>query len=316
MCRRVSACVGVCLCVRGVRSGNKREKTQPALKIKKMTVMDTDAAMDVIRGMVRKWAERRNCTVDATGKPLPDGIKTKLIPSGEPGIALEVTLEKEEFLSTRVEKPRHELRICRLDTSILRDRAGASPEQMIALIALCSTFDVVIMAKTPEGEGLHAASCFKNLLSHHSSDYWELVLLSGCAAFFRSPISILKSIDMVVFHDPRFKSQDRVKTLKIKNDCVVLTDGEDEEDEEDEENEENEEQGAGQGAKGGIVHDGWFRSPAGREVETQRVRLELQVQEVGDVKKDRAVESETGAREEEGEDDDDDISLLCLKIFD
>lgn len=224
--------------------------------------MQEDAALKLLTGALERWTLRRRTLVDASGKALPDGERTKLLPSGTDGVALEVTLEEDgEVASTRVEKDVHELRICKLDTAILRDKCGLTGEQLLATIALMATFDVVVLVNTPPGEALAAASAMKNLLSHHSGDGFELVLLKNATVFLRLPLAVLKSTDVVVFHDSRFKTQDKIKTISVFGDVVALYDGE--EPLHDEE----------------PVHDGWLRVSTGRAVDVQCVDLEVQIAE-------------------------------------
>lgn len=242
--------------------------------------------------------------LDANGKAFPDGQKTKLLPSGDDGVALQVTLEEYgDFASTRVEKERHELRICKLDTSILRDQAGATPEQLMALLALCATFDVVVMTNAPPGEGLHAASTFKNLLSHHAGDTFDFVILDCCTVFLRFPLAILKSVEYIVFHDSRFKHQERIKTLRVDKDSVFLTDGEEQTpkkaDNEKKDDDDEDLNGVDESEELKCI-DEWFHTHTEKDAEAQRVPLELQIAE------------DTSKNEDVGEI----IALCCVKVFD
>ena len=260
--------------------------------------MEEELAKNIINNSLKEWMTRRRTLVDAKGKKLPDGQKTKLLPSGDYGVALQVTLEDDgDFASTRIEKERHELRICKLDTSVMRDKAGATPEQLMALLALCATFDIVVMTNVPPGEGLHAASTFKNLLSHHAGDTFDFVMLDGCTVFLRFPLAVLKSFDYIVFHDNRFKQQDRIKSLRVERDCVFLIDGEDQTPQKYEDLDDINENVELK------CTDEWFNTHPEREVEAQRVPLELQITE----------SVEDASKEEDG---DDIIALCCIKVFD
>jgi len=262
--------------------------------------MEEDLAMNVINASLKDWIQRRRTLVDAKGRALPDGQKTKLLPSGDDGVALQVTLEEYgDFASTRVEKERHELRICKLDTSVMRDNTGGTPEQLMALLALCATFDILLMTNVPPGEGLHAASTFKNLLSHHAGDTFDFVILDGCTVFLRFPLAVLRSVEYIVFHDNRFKHQDRVKTLRVKKDCVFLIDGEELTSQKDEDLD-----GIDDDSAQLKCTDGWFKAPASRGVEAQRVPLELQITEAAE---------EASKEEEDGVES---IALCCVKVFD
>lgn len=241
--------------------------------------------------------------MDANGKRLPDGEKTKLLPSGEDGVALQVTLEDEGPESTRVDKERHELRMCCLDTSMLRNKTGATGEQMVALIALFATFDLVVMTNAPPGEGLHAASALKNVLAHHSGDAWEFVILKDTTIFLRQPLSVLASINTLVFHDSRFKHQPKVKSIRVQAGRVHLSDS-DSDDIAD--------------IDDMAVVDGWLEVSSSRKIESQTVPLDLQVVELGESgesgesgetgKAETAEEAETGG--EHG------AAIYCVKLLD
>lgn len=242
--------------------------------------MEEEIALKAIRHALAKWTLRRRTREDANGRVLPDGEKTKFLPSGTDGVALEVTLEEDgEVASTRVEKSVHELRVCKLDTLILRDKSGMTGEQLLAMIALMATFDVVLMTNSPPGEALSAASTMKNLLAHHSGDGFELILLPTTTVFLRLPLAVLKSKDEIVFYDSRFKTQEKIKCLRVDGDSVVISDGE---------------EAATDDSLD--VHDGWLGVPTGRTVEVQRVGLEVQIAEE--------------AEEQNG------IELFCCKLVD
>jgi len=79
---------------------------------------------------------------------LPDGDKTRLIPSGEEGVALEVTVAKQGE-STRIFKERHELRIASFNSLKLRTGKAGLEEQWLLLIATLATFDIVLVQEVP-----------------------------------------------------------------------------------------------------------------------------------------------------------------------
>ncbi|MDA9633381.1 hypothetical protein N9S81_00415 [bacterium] len=234
--------------------------------------MESDAAVRSITRALKNWTLKRRTLTDANGRALPDGERTKLLPSGTDGIALEITLEEDgNVFSTRIEKEQHELRICKLDTSILREKAGLTSEQLVAMIALMATFDVICMTNVPPGESLSAASAMKNLLSHHSGDGFDLVLLPGKSAatvFLRLPLAVLKSIDHVTFYDSRFKHQSKVKTLSVLGNNIFLADGE-------------EPVEVDKGTS--TIHDGWLHAPKACAVDVQRVGLEVQISDLSDL---------------------------------
>ena len=136
---------------------------------------------------------------------LPDGEKTKLIPSGKDGIALEVTvLPKGE--STRVFKERHELRVCSFNSLKLRTGKAGLEQQWLMLIATLATFDVLLIQEVPAEGHLKdvektRANLLKKALEHHSGDDWTIVLsepsgpgpLEVHVALVRSPIEVISS---------------------------------------------------------------------------------------------------------------------------
>ena len=250
---------------------------------------EEEAAVRVITAAFQKFKFKSQ--YDATGKPLPDGKKTKLLPSGQDGVALEVTIEDEGAETTRIQKDVHELRIASLDTSVLRDTVGATSEQLFGIIALLATFDIVILRNGPTNEGLEAASVFKNILSHHSGDCWEIVMQKTSSIFLRQPLSVLGSIETLIFHDPRFKRQPKVKSLRISKNFVHLTD-EDADDIADIDEEMK-------------VVDGWMKVMARRKIESQILKLDLQIVELGDAKTEEEEEEEEAA-----------AAVFCIKIID
>jgi endonuclease/exonuclease/phosphatase family metal-dependent hydrolase len=136
---------------------------------------------------------------------LPDGEKTKLVPSGTDGIALEVTVSKEGE-STRIFKERHELRVCSFNSLKLRTGKVGLEDQWLMLIATLSTFDVVLVQEVPaEGQIKDVEKTRANLLKkafeHHSADDWTIVLSEPCGpgnlevhvALVRHPIEVVSS---------------------------------------------------------------------------------------------------------------------------
>lgn len=253
--------------------------------------MEEEIALKTIQDALEKWTLRRRTLTDANGRAFPDGEKTKLLPSGTDGVALEVTLEENgEIASTRTHKETHELRICKLDTAILRAKTGMTGEQLMAMIALMATFDVIVLVNTPPGEDLQAAATMKNLLSHHSGDSFDLVLLPMSNVFLRLPLAVLKATESVLFYDGRFKVQEKIKCLSVYGDDIAVSDGEDPADKESLD-----------------VHDGWLSVPRSRTVEVQRVGLELQIVE------------EEGGEKEGGKTDNakkNSAELFCAKLID
>jgi len=135
---------------------------------------------------------------------LPDGEKTRLIPSGEEGIALEVTVAKSGE-STRVFKERHELRVASFNSLKLRTAKLGLQEQWIMLIATLSTFDIVLVQEVPaetikEPEKTRAY-LLKKAFEHHSGDEWSIILSEPCGpgnlevhvALVRKPIEVISS---------------------------------------------------------------------------------------------------------------------------
>lgn len=144
--------------------------------------------------------------VDAPGvHTLPDGEKTKLIPSGEEGLALEVTVSKVGE-STRNFKERHEMRVCSFNSLKLRTGKAGLEEQWLMLIATLSTFDIVLIQEVPaEGQikdiEKTRANLLKKAFEHHSGDSWTIVLSEPCGpgnlevhvALVRQPIKVVSS---------------------------------------------------------------------------------------------------------------------------
>lgn len=136
---------------------------------------------------------------------LPDGDKTKLIPSGEEGVALEVTVAKQGE-STRIFKERHELRIASFNSLKLRTGKAGLEEQWLLLIATLATFDIVLVQEVPAESKIKdpkqtRAYLLKKAFEHHSGDEWSIVLSEPCGpgssevhvALVRSPIEIVSS---------------------------------------------------------------------------------------------------------------------------
>jgi hypothetical protein len=118
----------------------------------------------------------KNNNVDA----LPDGERTKLIPSGEDGVALEVTVAKEGE-STRLFKERHELRVCSFNSLKLRTGKAGLEEQWLMLIATLATFDIVLVQEVPSEGQLKKiettrAYLLKTAFEHHSGDEWSILI--------------------------------------------------------------------------------------------------------------------------------------------
>ena len=136
---------------------------------------------------------------------LPDGDKTRLVPSGEEGVALEVTVAKQGD-STRVFKQRHELRVASFNSLKLRTEKLGLEEQWLMLIATLSTFDVVIVQEVPAEMSIKnvekkRAYLLKSAFEHHSGDEWQIVLSEPCGpgnlevhvALVRKPIELVSS---------------------------------------------------------------------------------------------------------------------------
>lgn len=166
---------------------------------------------------------------------LPDGKNTKLLPSGEDGVALEVqVVQAGQTASTRVAKERHELRVCSFNSLKLRTGKAGLEEQWLMLIATLATFDVVLVQEVPyEGrvKDVESTRAFllKKAFEHHSGDEWSIVLsepsgpgnLEVHVALVRHPIEVLASCTnftangttldhaplTVKFRDPRFRNE-------------------------------------------------------------------------------------------------------------
>lgn len=139
-------------------------------------VSGTSAAKDDAVVVGRPGGTNEKHKVDA----LPDGERTKLIPSGEDGVALEVTVAKERE-STRLFKERHELRVCSFNSLKLRTGKAGLEDQWLMLIATLATFDVVLIQEVPSEGQLKdiettRAYLLKKAFEHHSGDEWSILL--------------------------------------------------------------------------------------------------------------------------------------------
>jgi endonuclease/exonuclease/phosphatase family metal-dependent hydrolase len=155
-----------------------------------------------------KKPEEKPAETGAAGAPvhaLPDGDKTRLIPSGEEGVALEVTVAKQGE-STRIFKERHELRIASFNSLKLRTGKAGLEEQWLLLIATLATFDIVLVQEVPSEPKITdvsqtRANLLKRAFEHHSGDAWSIVLSEPCGpgnlevhvALVRKPIEVVSS---------------------------------------------------------------------------------------------------------------------------
>ncbi|MDA9603580.1 hypothetical protein N9S30_00330 [bacterium] len=109
-------------------------------------------------------------------RPVPDGITTKLIPSGQDGIALEVTVESTPT-STRVLKERHSLHIICFNSLKLRVGKAALADEWAALFAVMATADVILIQEVPFQKNLadsnKRGAVVEKALEMHSGDLWS-----------------------------------------------------------------------------------------------------------------------------------------------
>ena len=137
---------------------------------------------------------------------LPDGDRTRLIPSGRDGIALEVTVLKEGEAPPKLFNERHSIRVCTFNSFKLRTNKAGLQEQWLMLIATLSTFDIVMVQEVPS-EGsikdreMTRANLLKLAFEHHSQCAWSIVLSEPCGpgnlevhvALVKAPIKVLAS---------------------------------------------------------------------------------------------------------------------------
>jgi hypothetical protein len=164
--------------------------------------------------------EVKQTVLSANSDALPDGENTKLIPSGEDGVALEITVQP-YGVSSRVIKDRHAIHICSFNSLKLRTQKVGLQEHWLGLVATLATFDVVVVQEVPAEGGVKnvedtRAYWLKRLLDHHSGDEWQIVLseasgpgnLEVHAGLVRKPIKILdhcthyKAADATLDHAP------------------------------------------------------------------------------------------------------------------
>lgn len=150
----------------------------------KSSPLSQETAVKMIQQSARKQKKSERDAVvhtEHTGPchELPDGEITKLIPSGEDGVALEVTVQNKP-VSTRVIKERHSLRIVAFNSLKLRIGKTGLAEQWLGLVATLATFDIVVLSEVPaeqkqEEDGKPKRSdVFIWLLEHHSGDKWSV----------------------------------------------------------------------------------------------------------------------------------------------
>ena len=111
-----------------------------------------------------------------SSKALPDGEKTKLIPSGEEGVAFEVTIESTPT-STRVIKERHSLHLIAFNSFKLRVGKAALADEWAALFAVFATADVILVSEVPYeknfAESNKRGAVMEKALEMHSGDSWQ-----------------------------------------------------------------------------------------------------------------------------------------------
>ena len=191
---------------------SKDEKISKILKMKekRKNKADAKAVADAKpeADAVEAKPETKQAVPSTPEKPihkLPDGDRTRLVPSGEQGVALEVTVAKQGE-STRIFKKRHELRIVSFNSLKLRTGKAGLEEQWLMLIATLATFDVVVIQEVPAETAIKElekkrAYLLKAAFEHHSGDEWNIALSEPCGpgnlevhvALVRKPIEIIMS---------------------------------------------------------------------------------------------------------------------------
>lgn len=169
-------------------------------------------------------------TTDAKGAPLPDGARTKWLPSGTDGVALEVTVAKPEE-ENRVARARHALRVMLLHSHKLRTGRLGTYENWYTIAATMATMGVVVLqgVAADGGECEEAARTMQMLLEHHSNCGWAVAashdgdVETQHVVFARHPIELLGCVTIVVYgrvrarvslRDPQFAAEeDRAWTI-------------------------------------------------------------------------------------------------------
>jgi endonuclease/exonuclease/phosphatase family metal-dependent hydrolase len=186
---------------------SKAELVAYLLKCKRALCTKSQHTPSLSREQAAKRIQERFLTTQADGSvtsnELPDGERTKLLPSGKDGLALEVTVAKQGD-STRLFKERHELRICSFNSLKLRTGKMGLEDQWLWLLATLATEDVVLIQEVPAQQTLRdgektRAEVFKELLEHHSGDTWTMVRSEPCGpgnlevheALVRHPIEVI-----------------------------------------------------------------------------------------------------------------------------
>ena len=109
-------------------------------------------------------------------RPVPDGEKTKLIPSGQDGLAFEVTVESTPT-STRVINDRHSLHVICFNSLKLRVGKAALAEEWAALFAVFATADVLLISEVPYEKNLAESNkrgaIMEKALEMHSGSVWQ-----------------------------------------------------------------------------------------------------------------------------------------------
>ena len=137
-------------------------------------------------------------------RPVPDGEKTKLIPSGQDGVALEVTVESTPT-STRVLKDRHSIHIIAFNSLKLRVGKVALQDDWAALFAVFATSDVLLISEVPCEKNVEDSNkrgaVMEKALEMHSGDRWQRHVsdpsgpgnLECHEVFVRHPIRVVDS---------------------------------------------------------------------------------------------------------------------------
>lgn len=175
---------------------------------------------DAAAQKTKEGTEPEEKVLSANSNELPDGEQTKLLPSGEDGVALEVTVQP-YGASSRVIKDRHALHIASFNSLKLRTQKVGLHDDWLGLVVTLATFDVVLVQEVPAEGAIKnvedtRAYLLKRLLDHHSGDEWQIVLSEAAGpgnlevhvGLVRNPIRILahcthhKAGDATLDHAP------------------------------------------------------------------------------------------------------------------
>jgi hypothetical protein len=184
-----------------------------------------ERAERALRRSVQRWRllrlerveEKENVQCDARGRIFPDGETTKLLPTGEPGVALELAVtEGDDLPSTRKRGAVHELRVAVIDVERMKTTVKFTAEQQLAFVATLATMDLVVLASVHGDD--EQATAFARALQHHSNDCFDYTFLPTATFIFRRLALVRDAPTEVVFVDAGFTSCSSLRNLTVRVD--------------------------------------------------------------------------------------------------